>query len=181
MASGVPEGERDRCRGQDLAGAGWGPDGVARPASVKSSESHKFPDSCPQALGVEARPAARGRHSSSPHAKGHVLPRTHNGAASAVCHILFVPPLCPVYLLRGVPSRGPGPWRPPCPAGCCGEWWRATTLALLSSLDALQVCVCTCGRTQAWPCFLAGKHVGPGVAGPLRCASGAGGDPSPPP
>lgn len=100
---------------------------------------------------------------------------------SAVCHILFVPPLCPVYLLRGVPSRGPGPWRPPCPAGCCGEWWRATTLALLSSLDALQVCVCTCGRTQAWPCFLAGKHVGPGVAGPLRCASGAGGDPSPPP
>lgn len=100
---------------------------------------------------------------------------------AAVCHILFVPPLCPVYLLRGVPSRGPGPWQPPCPAGCCGVWWRATTLALLSSLDALQVCVCTCGKTQAWPCFLAGKHVGPGVAGPLRCASGAGGDPSPPP
>lgn len=65
---GLPEGERDRYRGQDLVGAGWGPDGAARPASVKSSESHEFPNCCPQALGVEARPAAWGRHSSSPHA-----------------------------------------------------------------------------------------------------------------
>lgn len=27
---------------------------------------------------------------------------------AAICHILFVPPLCPVYLLRGVPSRVQG-------------------------------------------------------------------------
>lgn len=79
---GQPEGERDHCRGQDLAGAEWGPDKVARLTSVKSSESHEFPDSCPQALGVEAGPAVRGRHSSSPHTEGHVLPRTHDGAES---------------------------------------------------------------------------------------------------
>ena len=105
------------------------------------------------------------------------------GQRPAGCYLSH--PICSTTVscvsAEGSAQQGPGPWRPPCPAGCCGEWWRATTLALLSSLDALQVCVCTCGRTQAWPCFLAGKHVGPGVAGPLRCASGAGGDPSPPP
>ena len=42
------------------AGSWWGPDGVARPASVKPSESRESPDALPTgSWGVKNRPATQ--------------------------------------------------------------------------------------------------------------------------
>lgn len=133
------------------AGSWWGPDGVARPASVKPSKSHESPDALPTgSWGVKNRLATQATFLFIPDAKGHVLPTGHmvgeGRAGSRPSHpvhptTVFVCPLsggCPA----GIPDLTG--FRAQSGVGVSGGELRLWPLC--SSLDSLQVCACTCGR-----------------------------------
>nr|AAA30633.1 leukemia virus cell receptor [Bos taurus] len=175
---GLPEGERDRYRGLRTSG-GWMGTTMLLATSVKSSESMS---SRLLPLGLSRWrpwPAAWGDIPLHPTPRGTSSPGHTMGQSLAGCRPSH--PVCSTTVscsAEGSAQRGPGPW-PPCPAACCGEWWRATALALLSSLDALQVCVCTCGRAWVPGLFPCWEARGSGGGWALRCTSGAGGEPTP--